>query len=105
MNRPSKIGGVLVTAAVAFAVYKYLQLEKEEKEELLDNLKEKANHLINNSSEALDKVQKYMSEVKEKEEDEILDKIVIIKNMLFDIFGSKKQAIANYKNDLESGIN
>ena len=105
MSKSSKVGGVLVTAVVAFAVYKFMQLDKEEKEELFDNIKNKASHLVNNSGDALDKVQKYMSEIKEKEEDEILDKVVIIKNMIFDIFGSKKTASQNYRNELESGIN
>ena len=105
MSKTSKVGGVLVTAAVAFAVYKYMKLDKEEKDELCDKIKDKANHFMTNSSEILDKVQNYVSELKEKEEDEILDKIVIMKNMLFDIFGSKKQTIQDYKEDLESGIN
>ena len=105
MAKSSNLGGVLVTAAVAFAVYKYMQLDKEKKEEIFGSIKSKASHLVNNSGDALDKVQKYMSEIKNKEEDQILDKILIVKNMIFDIFGSKKSATQNYKNELESGIN
>lgn len=105
MSKASKVGGVIVTAAIALAVYKYMQLEKDEKDELCNKIKDKANNLMNNSSEILDKVQNYVAELKEKEEDEVLDKIVIMKNMLFDIFGSKKTSVQNFKEDLETGIN
>jgi len=95
MTKETKLAGLLITGAVAYAAYRYFKLPEEEREELVSNIKSKANKVLNKTSEILDTVQDYMSELKEKEEDEVLDKVVVVKNMLFDIFGGKQEKSIN----------
>jgi hypothetical protein len=67
MNVNSKhMATFLLGAAAAYGAYKYSKLSEEEKEKLMNSLKEKAHNLKSQAEGSVDKAKDYFSELKTK---------------------------------------
>ncbi len=67
MNVNSKhMATFLLGAAAAYGVYKYAKLSDEEKEKLMNNLKDKANSLKTHAEDSVEKAKDYFAELKTK---------------------------------------
>ena len=72
------------------ALIKFLSMPKEERNEFYDFLKEKTRILLDNAEETVEKVEQYMDEIKDKGEDEWIDKIYVLKKMFKNLYGSDR---------------
>ena len=94
MNTKQIIGMALAGGA-AVVVYKLYNMPKERRSEMLDSLKKETLAFLEKAESSVDKVQHYMGQIREKGQDEWVDKAFIIKNMLSDFYkgkGEEKQA-------------
>ena len=91
MSKSNYIGGIILGAAAALAIYKYLSMTPEERDELLSEIKEKTHELLNNAEDTVEKVEHYVASIKEKGEGAWVDKMYLAKKMITEFYGSGKQ--------------
>ena len=65
-------------------------MPKEKREEFYAYLKNQTHQLLDNAEDTVEKVEHYMDELKEKGEDEWIDKIYVLKKMFKNLYGSEK---------------
>ena len=90
MAKTNKIAAIILGAAAGVALIKFLSMPKEERNEFYDFLKEKTRILLDNAEETVEKVEQYMDEIKDKGEDEWIDKIYVLKKMFKNLYGSDR---------------
>ena len=84
------IATFLLGAAAALAAKKYIDMTPEEKENLVKELKEKAQKLKAEAEGVTDKAKDYFEELKQKGGDALKEHLPGIEKMLHDLFGSKQ---------------
>lgn len=90
MSKSNYIGGLILGAAAALALYKFYSMTPEERDELIADIKEKTHDLLNNAEETVEKVEHYVAKIKEKGEGEWVDKMYLAKKMISEFYGSGK---------------
>jgi len=90
MSKQNKIAAIILGAAAGAALIKFFSMPQEKREEFYGHLKNKTHQLLDNAEETVEKVEHYMDELKEKGEDEWIDKIYILKKMFKHLYGSDK---------------
>ena len=75
-------------------------MPKEERDAFIDHLKRRTNSLLDDAEQTVEKVEHFMDEIKLKEEDEWVDKLIIVKKMFKDLYGSEKHLFARRCNYL-----
>lgn len=88
MESKRNIGTIIFGAAAAWAVYSYLKMPKEEREELVDRIKSKASHLLEDADTTVEKVQHYVAQIKDTHPNEWFDKLYILRKMIREFFGN-----------------
>jgi hypothetical protein len=91
MSKSNYIGGIILGAAAALAIYKFYSMTPEERDELISDIKEKTHDLLNNAEETVEKVEHYVAQIKEKGEGEWVDKMYLAKKMISEFYGKGKQ--------------
>ncbi len=91
MSKSNYIGGIILGAAAALAIYKFYSMTPEERDELISDIKEKTHELLNNAEDTVEKVEHYVAKIKEKGEGEWVDKMYLAKKMITEFYGSGKQ--------------
>ena len=86
------IATFLLGAAAALGAKKYMDMTPAEKENLVKELKEKAQKLKTEAEGATDKAKDYFEELKQKGGDALKEHLPGIEKMLHDLFGSKQDA-------------
>ena len=92
MSKSSYIGGIILGAAAALAIYKLYSMTEEERDELLKDIKETTHDLLNNAENTVEKVEHYVAQMKEKGEGEWIDKMYLAKKMIHDLYGKANKA-------------
>ncbi|MGC4034949.1 MAG: hypothetical protein QM764_03235 [Chitinophagaceae bacterium] len=82
----------LMGAAAGYALSRYHSMTDEEKEKLMNNLKEKANQFKGEAETAWDKASSYFEELKSKGGDILKEHAANADNVLKDLFGKKDHA-------------
>ena len=90
MAKSNKVAAIILGAAAGVALVKFLSMPKEKRDEFYDFLKDKTRLLLDNAENTVEKVEQYMDEIKDKGEDEWIDKVYILKKMFKDLYGSER---------------
>lgn len=88
------IATFLLGAAAGAAALKYSSMNDEEKEKLMQNLKDKASKVKDEASTTFDKAQDYFSELTSKGSESLKDYFSDAENYLKNMFGSNKDSAA-----------
>ena len=65
-------------------------MPKEDRDAFIDHLKIRTNALLDDAEQTVEKVERFMNEIKLKEEGEFIDKLLVLKRMFKDLYGSEK---------------
>ena len=90
MSKSNTIAAIILGASAGVALLRFFNMPKEEKEQFYSHIKQTANELLDNSEETVEKVEHYMDEIKQKGDDEWIDKIYILKKMFKSLYGSER---------------
>ncbi len=90
MAKSNTIAAIILGASAGVALLKFFSMPKEERDAFLSHLKKRTNDLLDNAEETVEKVEHFMDEIKIKGEDEWIDKLLVLKKMLGDLYGSDK---------------
>ena len=91
MSRSNYIGAIILGASVGVALLKFYSMPKEERDEFLDHLKNKAHDLLDDAEETVEKVKLHFAEIDAKQPDEWVDKLFVVKRLLTNLFGSERR--------------
>lgn len=91
MSRSNYIGALILGAAVGVALLKFYNMPKEERDEFLDYLKNRAHDLLDDAEETVEKVKQHFAEIDAKSPDEWVDKLFVVKRLLTNLFGSERR--------------
>lgn len=80
---------LLLGVAAGLAAHKYMSMTDEEKQQMSENLKAKAQGLQNDAEAAADKAKDYFNELKNKGSDALKEHFPQAEEMLNNLFGSK----------------
>ncbi len=91
MNKSNTIAAIILGAAAGVALLRFFSMPKEEKDAFLAHLKETTNDLLDNAEDTVEKVEHYMSQIKSRGQNQLVDKLFILKNMFKDLYGSEQR--------------
>ena len=91
MSRANYIGAIILGASVGVALLKFYSMPKEERDEFLDYLKNKAHDLLDDAEGTVEKVKHHFAEIDTKAPDEWVDKLFVVKRLLTNLFGSERR--------------
>ncbi|MBL7728603.1 MAG: hypothetical protein JNM68_12990 [Dinghuibacter sp.] len=87
------IATFLLGAAAGFALCKYMNMSDEEKEQFMNNLKNKANNVKDEAEGAVHKAKEYFEELKDKGADALKEHLSDAEKMIKDLFGKGEKAV------------
>lgn len=90
MAKSNTIAAIILGASAGLALLKFFSMPKEERDAFIDHLKLRTNALLDDAEETVEKVEHFIEEIKLKEEDEWIDKLLVLKKMFKDLYGSEK---------------
>jgi phage-related protein len=91
MAKSNTIAAIILGASAGVALLRFFNMPKEEKEQFYSHIKKTANELLDDAEETVEKVEQYMNEIKLKGDDELVDKLMVVKRMLKELFGTEKR--------------
>ncbi len=91
MARSNYIGGIILGAAVGVALLKFYSMPKEERDEFLDHLKNRAHDLLDDAEGTVEQVKQHFAEIDAKQPNELVDKLFVFKRLLSNLFGSERR--------------
>ncbi len=91
MARSNYIGALILGAAAGVALLKFYSMPKEERDEFLDHLKNRAHDLLDDAEGTVEKVKHHFAEIDEKQPDQLVDKLFVVKRLLANLFGSERR--------------
>lgn len=90
MANKNKITALILGAAVGVALVKFFSMPKDDREAFYNYLKDQTSLLLDNAEDTVDKVEHYMDEFKEKNDDEWIEKLFVLKKMFKNLYGTDK---------------
>lgn len=90
MTKSNTIAAIILGASAGVALLKFYSMPKEERDEFYAYLKAKTNDLLDNAERTVEKVEHFMAEIDRKGENEWIDKLLVVKRMFKDLYGSEK---------------
>lgn len=90
MAKSNTIAAVVLGAAVGVALLKFFSMPKEDKDAFFSYLKERTNDLLDDAESTVEKVERFMDEIKSKGDDQLVDKLYVAKKMVSELYGSSK---------------
>jgi hypothetical protein len=93
MSKSNYVGAIILGAAAGLAILKYYNMSKEERQEFIDVLKNKAHDLLDDAENTVDRVNHYFAEIDTKSRNEWVDKLFVARRLLIDLFGSERRYI------------
>ncbi len=91
MVNSKHIATFILGAAAGFAAAKYATMSDEEKEKLIQSLKDKANQFKDEAEKATDKAKDYFEELKTKGTDFAKEHFTDAEKFINDLFGKKDE--------------
>ena len=91
MAKSNSIAAIILGAASGLTLLKFFNLSKEERNQVLTDIKNKTHDLLDDAESTVEKVKHYIEEFDSKRTSEWTDKIFVLKNMLKDLYGSEQR--------------
>jgi hypothetical protein len=95
MSKSNSIAAIILGAAVGLTLIRFFSLSKDEREQVLADIKHKTHDLLDDAEATVEKVKHYVEELKSKRPEEWTDKLFVIKNMLKDLYGAEQRMLRN----------
>ena len=93
MAKSNSIPAIILGAAVGLTLLRFFNLTKDERDQVLSDIKNKTHDLLDDAEATVEKVKHYVEELKSKGNDEWTDKLFIIKNMIKDLYGTEHRLL------------
>jgi hypothetical protein len=91
MSKSNTIGAIIVGAAAGMALLRFYTMSENERREFVSHLKNRAHDLLDDAEGTVDKVKRHFAEIDAKQSNEWADKLLVIKRLLTDLFGSERR--------------
>ena len=88
MAKSSTIAAIIFGASIGVALLKFYSMPKEERDAFFDRLKKQTDYLLDNAEDTVEKVERFMGEIKNKEENEWMEKLYVVKKMFKNLYGT-----------------
>lgn len=89
MSKETTIGALLLGAVAGVALLKFYSMPREERNEFISHLKNRAHDLLDDTEGTLNKVKHHFAEIDNKQN--AVDKLLVVKNLLSSLFGSERR--------------
>lgn len=93
MTKSNYIGGIILGAAAALAIYKFYSMPEEERDELLRTIKTRTRELLEDAENTVEKIEHYVADIKSKGEHGWIDQLYTIKKMFSDFYGGDQKQL------------
>jgi phage-related protein len=93
MAKSTTIASLILGASIGFALLKFYNMPKEEREAFYGHLKNTTNDLLDDAETTVEKVEHYMDEIKLKGENDWIEKLYVLKKMFTDFYGTERRYI------------
>lgn len=90
MAKSSTIAGIILGASIGVALLKFYSMPKEDRDAFFDRIKKQTDFLLDNAEDTVEKVERFMGEIKGKGENEWMEKIYVLKKMFRDLYGTDR---------------
>jgi len=93
MTKSNSVAAIVLGAAIGLTLIRFFTLSKEERDQVLSDIKNKTSDLLDDAEATVEKVKHYVEELKSKRPEEWTDKIFVIRNMLKDLYGAENRLL------------
>jgi len=93
MTKSNSVAAIVLGAAIGLTLIRFFTLSKEERDQVLSDIKHKTSDLLDDAEATVEKVKHYVEELKSKRPEERTDKIFVIRNMLKDLYGAENRLL------------
>jgi hypothetical protein len=93
MTKSNSVAAIVLGAAIGLTLIRFFTLSKEERDQVLSDIKHKTSDLLDDAEATVEKVKHYVDELKSKRPEEWTDKIFVIRNMLKDLYGAENRLL------------
>lgn len=93
MTKSNSVAAIVLGAAIGLTLIRFFNLSKEERDQVLTDIKHKTSDLLDDAEATVEKVKHYVEELKSKRPEEWTDKIFVIRNMLKDLYGAENRLL------------
>lgn len=90
MTKTNTIAAIILGASAGVALLKFFSMPKEDREEFFSHIKTRTNILLDDAEETVEKVEHFMDEIKNKGENEWAEKLLVLKKMFKEFYGTEK---------------
>ncbi len=94
MAKSSTIAGIIMGASIGAALLKFYSMPKEDRDAFFNRIKKQTDNLLDNAEETVEKVERFMGEIKSKEKNEWVEKAYLLKKMFSDLYNTDKNYLA-----------
>ena len=94
MSKANTVGALILGAAVGVAFLKFYSMPREEKEEFIDHIKNKAHDLLDDAEGTVERIKDHFAEIDSKQPNEWVDKLFVIKRLITELFGPERRYIS-----------
>lgn len=91
MSRSNTIGAIILGAAVGVALLKFYEMPEDQREDFYAHLKNRAHDLLDDVEGTVDTVKQHFSEIDRKPDEEWVEKLLVIKRLISNLFGSSQR--------------
>lgn len=85
MTKTDKVATLLLGAAIGVAAYRFFTMPRFERNEFVEHLKDRTLDLLQNTETTVDRVDHFLAQI-DHPENTWLQRLVVIKNMLADLY-------------------
>ena len=86
-----QVGALIFSAAAIYAAYRFFDLSKEERRQVISNIKTRTGDLLEDADNTVEKVQHYFTELKSTQPGNWIDKLYLLRKMFTDFYGKPQQ--------------
>ncbi len=90
MAKSSTIAAIIMGASIGVALLKFYSMPKEDRDAFFERIKKQTDYLLDNAEDTVEKVERFMGEIKTKNENELIEKAYVVKKMFQDLYGTGK---------------
>lgn len=91
MSKANTIGAIILGAAAGVALLKFYSMPREERDEFITHLKNRAHDLLDDAEGTVEKVKQHFAEIDMKPKEAWVDKLFVAKRLLTELFGSERR--------------
>ncbi len=91
MAKTSTITGIILGASIGLALLKFYSMPKEDRDAFFNYLKKQTDSLLDNAEDTVEKVERFVGEMKGSGEKGLIEKLYVLKKMFTDLYGTDKR--------------